>query len=487
MADTKISALTQLTAPATGDWIPIVDTSAGVTKKIDWDFFVPAEVFELGSSYATLQDAATARKTLGLVGSVLHSSVALNHEASYNFRLFTQVPNFGTYPNAGVADLSDVEGQVVAFEDTTVLGSYRLGYVFWDTWMESWSILSKYPHQFASGAGTYNLYKPIWAEIRVPSGYEYAYDAAVGTPASLGDISFTSISAVRNTTRIALVSASSSPFLEFSGTDVRISGLNLEYAPGAGSDKTTSTTGLNFNALKEGQFVGISDLDMTGGWSDALYGLNAKGQVNVSDCDLIGAYDVIRLAIPAEANIYNNRLKAWQGHRGENGQEITCVAIGNPGPLANANSRIIITNNQMSCNIDGFDNSDASWDITGAGANVMRAIDLRNYFSANTTIIVDNNTFDLDYASNNVSNTLNGKEVAAISVNNVSSSQAGGAVYATNNKLTLKVPSTNDGLNSFFINNRASSNVTVYRRDNVQVGGATLTASVNSTALSEMT
>ena len=36
MADTKISALTELTAPVSGDYIPIVDTSAAATKKIDW-------------------------------------------------------------------------------------------------------------------------------------------------------------------------------------------------------------------------------------------------------------------------------------------------------------------------------------------------------------------------------------------------------------------------------------------------------------------
>ena len=36
MADTKISALTELTTPAAGDWLPIVDTSAVATKKVDW-------------------------------------------------------------------------------------------------------------------------------------------------------------------------------------------------------------------------------------------------------------------------------------------------------------------------------------------------------------------------------------------------------------------------------------------------------------------
>lgn len=37
MADTKISALTELTQPVSGDFLAIVDTSAGATKKLDWD------------------------------------------------------------------------------------------------------------------------------------------------------------------------------------------------------------------------------------------------------------------------------------------------------------------------------------------------------------------------------------------------------------------------------------------------------------------
>jgi len=36
MADTKISALTELTQPATGDWVPLVDTTAATTKKLNW-------------------------------------------------------------------------------------------------------------------------------------------------------------------------------------------------------------------------------------------------------------------------------------------------------------------------------------------------------------------------------------------------------------------------------------------------------------------
>jgi len=56
MADTKISALTELTAPVSGDFVPIVDTSAGATKKIDYSRLASAlNVANIGA----LGDAGT--------------------------------------------------------------------------------------------------------------------------------------------------------------------------------------------------------------------------------------------------------------------------------------------------------------------------------------------------------------------------------------------------------------------------------------------
>jgi len=54
MADTKISALTELTAPVSGDFVPIVDTSAGATKKVDFDRLNGER---LAVNYATIQAA----------------------------------------------------------------------------------------------------------------------------------------------------------------------------------------------------------------------------------------------------------------------------------------------------------------------------------------------------------------------------------------------------------------------------------------------
>lgn len=60
MADTKISALTELagTAVVTTDWIPIVDSSAGTTKKLD-----PAEIGTIPSVVTYIEEATKTATT----------------------------------------------------------------------------------------------------------------------------------------------------------------------------------------------------------------------------------------------------------------------------------------------------------------------------------------------------------------------------------------------------------------------------------------
>ena len=62
MADTKISALTELTAPVAGDYIPIVDTSAAATKKVDWGRICSAlNVLNYGVETDGVTDYSTVR------------------------------------------------------------------------------------------------------------------------------------------------------------------------------------------------------------------------------------------------------------------------------------------------------------------------------------------------------------------------------------------------------------------------------------------
>ena len=64
MADTAISALTELTDPAAGDWIPIVDTTAGSTKKIDWEQVQSATQIPAGTAQTDIQTALSAGGTV---------------------------------------------------------------------------------------------------------------------------------------------------------------------------------------------------------------------------------------------------------------------------------------------------------------------------------------------------------------------------------------------------------------------------------------
>lgn len=59
MTSTKISALTELTDPDSGDWIPIVDTSANTTKKINYNNLIKESFIIACSDETTVLSAAS--------------------------------------------------------------------------------------------------------------------------------------------------------------------------------------------------------------------------------------------------------------------------------------------------------------------------------------------------------------------------------------------------------------------------------------------
>lgn len=78
MADTKTSALTELagTAVAAGDWIPIVDTTAATTKKLD-----ASEVFD-APVVSDSGSLITATSVNGALQEIANGSAAVNTVAT---------------------------------------------------------------------------------------------------------------------------------------------------------------------------------------------------------------------------------------------------------------------------------------------------------------------------------------------------------------------------------------------------------------------
>ena len=122
MADTKISALTELTTPVSGDFLAIVDTSATATKKIDYDL-ISNNVFNV-KAYGATGDGSTddtASIQAAIDAAEVAGGVVVVPIGVYIVRL--NVSNNALEIRADDVEIRLESGAVVKLGDTEISGS----------------------------------------------------------------------------------------------------------------------------------------------------------------------------------------------------------------------------------------------------------------------------------------------------------------------------------------------------------------------------
>ena len=166
MADTKISALTELTAPVSGDWVPVVDVSdttmaaSGTTKKLDLSALSGGDqTFVVGTNgaFQTIEAALEHVKTLPqatLVDTLTTSGATAQNATAVQTYLASQV-----YQNGGMFLLFDGDTHYYP-----TLEAPSGGYGF--------ELVSGYPVSGGiSGSTSFGVYRPIVYIIEVQAGH----------------------------------------------------------------------------------------------------------------------------------------------------------------------------------------------------------------------------------------------------------------------------------------------------------------------------